>query len=381
MELQQLYDLIESHLDNGILGPQEKMGKLKRVKLPIPEEYGGGFVTGYGYEDTVRNLLSRIQKQIKMESKAPTFKESWKKWIQIKEGQGRSPSTISSYRYLARVHLLPVFGEKRMDQITPDDVQLYFNSIGHLSKSVSNQSLAILKQIFDRSARMGEINQNIMLYQYEKSHKMGTKVVLQDDELLNVMRKAELLKDTFGYGRDYLYFCFLCFTALRRGEILGLRWQDIDFETMEIYVGNNVTFPNGQCAPVVCQPKDGSIGIVYLQSELLKRIKPYAQKFGYVIPYSSDEPMRPITRSMFDKMWRRISDIVGLNGATSHSFRASYATMMNAHCPHIDPKALQGALRHKTPDLALRVYTKENTNKTRIAEKEYDEWLKCELAK
>ena len=44
MELQDLYDLIESHLDNGIPGPQEKMGKLKRVKLPIPKEYGGGVV-------------------------------------------------------------------------------------------------------------------------------------------------------------------------------------------------------------------------------------------------------------------------------------------------------------------------------------------------
>ena len=53
--------------------------------------------------------------------------------------------------------------------------------------------------------------------------------------------------------------------------------------------------------------------------------------------------------------------------------------MMNAHCDHIDIKALQGALRHKTPDLAIRVYTKENDNKTEKAETEYDEWLKSQL--
>lgn len=44
MELQQLYDLIEANLENGICSPQDKMSKLKRVKLPIPEEYGGGLL-------------------------------------------------------------------------------------------------------------------------------------------------------------------------------------------------------------------------------------------------------------------------------------------------------------------------------------------------
>ena len=95
-----------------------------------------------------------------------------------------------------------------------------------------------------------------------------------------------------------------------------------------------------------------------------------------MIPYNKSEPTKPITRSMFTKLWRRCTNIINLKGATSHSFRSSYATMMNAHCAHIDPKALQGALRHKTPDLAIKVYTKENINKTRLAEKEYDDWLK-----
>ena len=82
---------------------------------------------------------------------------------------------------------------------------------------------------------------------------------------------------------------------------------------------------------------------------------------------------------MFDKMWKRIKSTIDLNGATSHSFRASYATMMNAHCDHVDPKVLQTALRHKTPDLAIKVYTKDNSSKTRMAEEEYDKWLSDQI--
>ncbi len=78
-------------------------------------------------------------------------------------------------------------------------------------------------------------------------------------------------------------------------------------------------------------------------------------------------------------MWNRIDKVIDLKGATSHSFRASYVTMMNAHCEHIDPKVLQAALRHKTPDLAMKVYTKRNETKIKIAEEEYDKWLREEL--
>ena len=379
MELSDIYNLIEAHLDNEIFSPQDKMGKLKRVKLPVPKEYGGGVVTGYGYEDTIRNLVDRIRDQIKMESKAPSFKESFEKWIKIKEGQGKAKTTIASYQYIARVHLLPFFGEKAVDQITPDDIQDYFNSVMKFSKSVSVQSKAILSGIFDRAVRMNDVNRNIMLYNYERSTKVGTKTVLQDEDLLRAISKAELLKDT-GDFRDYLYFSFLCFTALRRGEILGLKWSDLDTQMLDINVRNSITFPDGQNEPVVGKPKNGSYGKVHYQSELYKRIEPYRSS-GYVIPYSKDERLRPMTKSQFVKMWNRIDKTIDLKGATSHSFRASYATMLNAHCDHVDPKVIQGALRHKTPDLAIKVYTKENENKTKIAEKEYDEWLAEQVAK
>ena len=376
MNAQELYDFIAANLDNGICNPQvDKMGRHKRMRIPIPEEYGGGIATGYGYEDTIKNLINRVKDQIKMESEAPTFKESWEKWIKIKEGQERSPSTIANYKYMARVHLLPFFGEMAINRINSDDIQLFYNSIMDKSKSIGDQCTAILSGIFDRAVRMREVPQNIMLYKYERSKKTKKKTVLQDDDLISAIQDIDKLKGT-GDIRDYLYFCFLCFSSLRRGEILGLRWKDIDFAGNEIFVSNNVTFPNGCNNPILGQPKDGSYGRVHLQEELKRRLEPF-RRFGnsYVLPYSFDEQTRPMTKSMFTKMWNRIKGIIDLKGATSHSFRASYATMMNAHCDHIDPKALQGALRHKTPDLAIKVYTKENSNKTKTAEEEYDRWL------
>lgn len=378
MELNDIYNLIESHLENGI---DHASGKMKRVKLPIPEEYGGGFATGFGYEEAIKKLIERIKERLIFENKGPLFKDCWDEWIAIKEGQKRSMTTISSYKWLAQRYILPFFGERHIDEITADDIQKYFNSIMDLSKSVSTQSKAILSGIFDRSVRLGQISQNLMLYKYEKSRKQGEKVVLQDDDLIDVISKLEDLEETGDY-RDYLYFCFLCFTALRRGEILGLKWGDLDFKKNEIHVRSNVIFPNGSNDPVVGKPKDDSFGVVHLNGELARRIEDYKGKANcYILPFSDLEKDKPMTRSMFTKLWSRCKKVIDLKGATSHSFRASYATMMNAHCNHVDPKAIQGALRHKTADLAIKVYTKENANKTRLAEVEYDNWLKDSLRK
>ena len=361
-----------ANLDNGIPAPDEK--RMSRAKLPIPKEYGGGWATGRTLEDAVFNLIETVKEQFVAPPSKHLFKECADRWFLIKMGEKRSPSTIANYDRLLKKYILPFFGEKYVEQVRFEDVQGYFNSIMGKSRSTSIQSKAILSGIFEFAERNEMIEKNPMRFKYEYSKKVGEKVVLQDDDLVSVINQLNKLKSS-----DYLYACFLCFTALRRGEILGLKWSDIDFQKQTITVRRNVTFPDGANDPVIKEPKDGSFGVVYLSSELLKRIEPYKSSGGYVISGSQSDSKRPISRSSFTKMWNRINRAVDLKGATSHSFRATYATMMNAHCNHIDPKALQGALRHKTPDLAIKVYAKENLNKTRTAEVEYDEWLKSQL--
>lgn len=364
-----------ANLDNEISGKDESE-EMKRQKLPIPAEYGGGYVTGETLDIAVRNLIDRVL-QTQEEAKAKktvSFEDYFETWITMKSGQNKSPVTIANYRYIANTHLLPFFKGKNMDEIQPDDIQDYYNNIMRLSRSVSVQSKAILKGMFDRAARNELIKRNIMQYKYETSRKEGEKEVLQDDDLLNVIHSLDNLKEKD--MRDYLYVCFLCFTGLRREEILGLRWKDLNFEEETIYVNNAVKFPDGQNDPIVGKPKDESCGVVRLNILLSKRIRPWQRDpADYVIPYSNEEPDKPITRSMFSKMWYRIKKSVDLKGATSHSFRASYATMVTAHCEHVDPKVLQSILRHKTPDLALKVYAKKNQAKTKRAESEYETYL------
>lgn len=369
MEIQELYDLIESHLENGII--RESKNGMKRVRLPIPVEYGGGYATGDSVEDAVKNLIKRLG--VTKKEKAPLFSEYADEWLSIKENEGKSPSTIAVYGMLVKTRLMPFFKAKRINEINADDIQAYYNSIMKLSKSVSTQSEAILKGVFERADRNGYLEKNPMQYSYNKSKKVGKKVVLQDSELGDVIKGLDRLRgDDI---RDYLYMCFLCFTSLRRGEILGLKWCDICFEKSKINVHSNVSFPNGSNDPYIGSPKDDSYGVIFLNDGLAERLQPCAgQPKDYILPYSSKDRSRPMTKSMFVKMWRRINSKLDLKGATSHSFRASYASMVMAHCD-TDPKTLQELLRHKTPGLAMQVYAKPNMHKIRTTENVYNSYI------
>ena len=362
----ELYNKLE-HLENLIVAMNSK--SMKRIRLPIPAEHGGGYATGDTLEAAVQNLIKRLEQRKKDQS--PIFSDYYNEWIDLKKGEGLSVVTIENYKGIASKHLLPYFGHMRLSEITPDDIQRYFNGIMHLSRSVSVQSRAILSGIFERATRNRIITDNPMWYKYKSSKREGEKVVLQDDDLIDIIKDL----DKLAIERDYIYACFLCFTALRREEILGLRWGDIDFEGHNILIQSAVKFPNGMNNPVIDTPKGNSVGIMRLPRMLEDRISKFeGLATDYILPYSEEHKDFPMTRSMFTKMWRRLKTSLNLKGATSHSFRASYASMVTAHC-NADPKTLQKLLRHKTPDLAMRVYAKSNENKIRTTEEAYDDYI------
>ncbi len=365
-----------ANLDNSIeTTASQSNGKMKRSILPIPEKYGGGFATGKNMEEAIDRLIARVLESVPKQMLTQiTFEAYFEEWIAIKEGQAKSPVTIGDYKWAANAFLIPWFGKMDLAEITADDIQRFYNSIIDKSKSLSVQCKAILRGMFERAIRNNLIEKNPMQYQYETSKKQGEKVVLQDEDLFQVVQDLEKLKKPF--VKDYLYACFLCFTGMRREEILGLHWDAIDFEKELIHVCNAVKFPNGQNDPVVGPPKADSCGHIRLNTMLAERIRPYQGKpESYIFCHDEEHPTDPITRSIFTKMWYRIKKKVDLKGATSHSFRSTYASMINAHCDHMDIKTLQTLLRHKTPDLAIKVYTKSNETKVRSAEKEYDEYL------
>lgn len=121
---------------------------------------------------------------------------------------------------------------------------------------------------------------------------------------------------------DRCLLVLLLFTGMRRGEVLGLHWEDIDIEANLIHVRRNVTHAGGN-KPVIgsTKTKSGTRDIP-LDPFVVEILQPL-QKTGFIIGGG-----QPVTMTVYNNTWTRIKKAIDLHGATAHVFRHSYLTYM-----------------------------------------------------
>ena len=142
------------------------------------------------------------------------------------------------------------------------------------------------------------------------------------------------LKDLSENDRRFLALCL--FTGMRRGEALGLRWED--FYDDKIHIQRNVTHPQRN-QPYVSTPKTkAGIRSIPMPKPLVDALCPFQEK-GYLFGEKN-----PYTLKQFTLMWRRINKAIDMHGATPHVLRHSYLTY--AVGVTTDFKTIQGISGH-----------------------------------
>lgn len=158
-------------------------------------------------------------------------------------------------------------------------------------------------------------------YQAHKVDRKSTTKSLTRSEILDVIafmaNKKNASQTAF---RDYLAICFLSVLALRRSELVGLKWSDIDFNTSSVNVFQ----------------KGGSFKLLPVPHNLLKLVTEYRDKLNIDSDYifspvrnnSTKSLNKPLNTSYIYRLVKRIVFKVA-NGklATPHSFRKSFIEM------------------------------------------------------
>ena len=154
-------------------------------------------------------------------------------------------------------------------------------------------------------------------------------------------------------------------TGVRRGELLGLKWEDIDFDYGVIHIRRQIVRLNGtvQEAPLKTKNSYRNISIGSDAVELLKQKKEQdGGKSVYVFPSPTGGPLAP---DSVLHMLHRVLERVGLPKIRFHDLRHTFATLALQN--GVDIKTVSGMLGHFSAGFTLDTYAHVTTAAQREA--------------
>lgn len=261
------------------------------------------------------------------------------------------------------------FGQRYIEDITEEDVMDWLNA---RAKEVTRKTLKgdwnLLKEIMKKAVSKGLISKNPATADDLRNpavDKGGTKSLTRS-QITSIRNSITKLEDS----RERLVIALLAYTSMRREELIGLKWENIDWNTRQIYIREAVTYPKSK--PVIKGTKTKSSDrAIPISDALYIVLKPLAQESGYVLP--GREEGKPISEPTFRRVWKSLGEHIELYGATPINFRTTFASM--AVASGVDIKTTQTLMGHSTPEITLGIYTKQEGTRLPAAMKRMDAFL------
>lgn len=274
--------------------------------------------------------------------KVPTLNEVWERYVPFARERKKSWMTDL---YYYRAHIQPTLGNKRLDQISPFDLeklrvemQKSVNKRGQPFKPATiKHVLVIIRRLFNLAITWG-------LYDGTNPVKKITLPGL-DNEIVRYLTPEELARlmqvlDVWPVRTSACFVKFAMLTGLRRGELFKLRWEDIDF------AGGFITLRG---------PKGGKTTTIPVSKEALQVLRELPVESEYVFPGKNGN-----MRTDFKGPWQRIKKAAGLpENFRFHDLRHHFAsTLVSSGIPieivsklltHKDLKTTQ-RYAHLSPD-------------------------------
>jgi len=287
------------------------------------------------YERQVRLALltGTLDKEVK---EIPTLEAFQARFLDYSEVNNK-PSTVYSKRWVLRMHLVPAFGRRRLDAIGPADIEAYKARKlreGQKAKSVNNH-LAVLRKLLNLAVEWGELPFAPKVKQLKVPH--------GDFQFLTFEETERFLRAATPEWKAFVTTALK--TGLRVGELLALKWEDLDLVAGRLVVRRSLWRDQEGT------PKGGRIREVPLSDEAVATLKAHRHLKG---PYVFCEPDG--TRLNHN----RVKDVVPdtckkaqlAKRLTTHDLRHTFASHLVMR--GVALKAVQELLGHATIDMTMR---------------------------
>ena len=330
------------------------MGKSKKIRRLVNINGTKRWITGDSEQEYADNLLLALGNTQTIENDHSTqeekhlFRTYAENWFEVFSKPNIALVTAKTYERQLRYHLFPAFEGMNIEDISPTDVQRLFNNING-AKETKIKVRNVLNMVFQQAIEDELIRKNPLSSKSIRITGLPSNGIqpYSVDQMKFLVHAIPLLENP----QDRMYLSLHTLHPLRPEEVLGLQWQDIDFENELISVERAVTHPYRN-QPHIAPPKTLASR---RQMDLVPQIIPYLVK-GDPQEFVLGGKL-PLTYTQVRKMCQRIQRETNFDEAiTPRRFRTTVLTDLY-DCTK-DIKQAQAAAGHTTATMTLKHYVK-----------------------
>ena len=290
-----------------------------------------------------------------------TVAEYLQRWLSVYAQPNTAPKTFRRYEQIVRVHLLPVIGGTPLAKLRPLHIQEVYTQV--LEKGVSARTALhchrVLREALQHALKWQLIPRNPADSVQPPRPQRYEIAAMGPDEVKRLLAAA----DETRYG-DLIHLAAL--SGLRQGELMGLRWQDVDLEAGILHIRQTCQWLPRQgfifrqpktyrsARPVALSPASAQRLRQHRLRQLEERLAagPAYQDGGLVFANALGAPLHPTN---LRRTWLRIADRAGLPRLRFHDLRHAHASLLLQQGVH--PKIVSERLGHSTVGITLDTYS------------------------
>lgn len=323
-----------------------------RAKIAVGENADGS--TRYKY------LSARTRKEL--EDKKRRALADYRDGISEEDGRGMSASEWVMRYYLSvlavrqkpttrrdiesqiRRYILPYLQDKRLRAVTYLDIQMIVAGLEGVGRTLTVNMLSVLRNAFAGAVAQGLISRDptaaVRVRLPQREHNRA----LTDEERKTVERLIAERK------AEPLLLGLLYYTGMRRGEVIGLQWRDIDFKADVIHVRRDYDYKVLALDTLKTPNAVRDIPLIPQLRELLLERPGIGETFVISSPRDAGKPLCEATyKRRFDKIRAELAPDV-----TARTFRDNFATVL--YDAGVDLLTASKAMGHADPSTTAKIY-------------------------
>ena len=274
-------------------------------------------------------------------------------------------SSHQTYRGYIDNHIKPNIGNIPIEKLTTMDLQKFYRKLltkGRIErieskdqpKGLSAKTVRNINQVISSAMDLA-VAQKIIPANPTNACALP-KIEHQEMQTIPAEQLQVFLQEAKASGVYEMYYIELA-TGLRRGELLGLKWQDIDWKNGVIKVRRQVARVDGQIKEAPLKTKN-SYRTVTISQQAIEVLKEQKKKTNdtYVFPSPNGGPISP---DSVNNMLKRVLERAGIPKVRFHDLRHTFATIALQN--GVDIKTVSGMLGHFSAGFTLDTYAHVTT--------------------